>query len=39
MPKVLISDSLSPRAADIFRKRGLEVDMITGMISEHGILD
>ncbi len=31
MPKVLISDSLSPRAADIFKKRGLEVDMITGM--------
>ena len=34
MPKVLISDSLSPRAADIFKKRGLEVDMITGMSSD-----
>ena len=34
MPKVLISDSLSPRAADIFRKRGLEVDIKTGMSGE-----
>ncbi len=34
MPKVLISDSLSPRAADIFRERGLEVDMKTGMSAD-----
>ena len=27
MPKVLISDSMSPQAADIFRARGIEVDV------------
>ena len=27
MPKVLISDDLSPRAADIFKARGIEVDV------------
>lgn len=31
MPKVLISDKLSPRAADIFRDRGIEVDVLVGM--------
>jgi D-3-phosphoglycerate dehydrogenase len=31
MPKVLISDSLSPAAVEIFKNRGVEVDMITGM--------
>lgn len=31
MPKVLISDDLSPRAADIFRERGIEVDVETGL--------
>jgi D-3-phosphoglycerate dehydrogenase len=31
MPKVLISDSLSPRAVDIFKTRGIEVDLKTGM--------
>ena len=30
MPKVLISDKMDPRAAQIFRERGLEVDEITG---------
>ena len=30
MPKVLISDEMSPKAAQIFRERGLEVDEITG---------
>ena len=30
MPKVLISDKMSPLAAQIFRERGLEVDEITG---------
>ena len=31
MPKVLISDSMSPQAADIFRARGIEVDVHTGL--------
>jgi D-3-phosphoglycerate dehydrogenase len=31
MPKVLISDELSDRAAEIFRERGLEVDVKTGL--------
>jgi D-3-phosphoglycerate dehydrogenase len=29
-PKVLISDKMDPRAAAIFRERGIEVDEITG---------
>ena len=31
MPKVLISDSLSPRAVDIFKNRGIETDVKTGL--------
>ncbi len=31
MPKVLISDKMSPRAAEIFAERGLDVDVKTGM--------
>jgi D-3-phosphoglycerate dehydrogenase len=31
MPKVLIADDLSPRAAEIFRARGLGVDVETGL--------
>jgi D-3-phosphoglycerate dehydrogenase len=31
MPKVLISDDLSPRAIDIFQERGIEVDVKTGL--------
>jgi D-3-phosphoglycerate dehydrogenase / 2-oxoglutarate reductase len=31
MPKVLISDKMSPRAAEIFRQRGLEVDEKPGL--------
>jgi D-3-phosphoglycerate dehydrogenase len=31
MVKVLIADDLSPRAADIFRERGIEVDVKTGL--------
>ncbi|NBC95053.1 MAG: phosphoglycerate dehydrogenase [Deinococcus-Thermus bacterium] len=31
MPKVLISDKLSDRAAEIFRERGCEVDVKTGL--------
>ncbi|MEH3108161.1 MAG: phosphoglycerate dehydrogenase [Sphingomonas fennica] len=30
MPKVLISDKMDPKAAQIFRDRGVEVDEITG---------
>jgi len=30
MPKVLISDKMDPKAAQIFRERGCEVDVITG---------
>ena len=31
MPKVLISDKLSPRAADILAERGVEVDVKPGL--------
>ena len=31
MPKVLIADKLSPRAAEIFRERGVDVDVIPGL--------
>ncbi|HVO15617.1 MAG TPA: phosphoglycerate dehydrogenase, partial [Alphaproteobacteria bacterium] len=31
MPKVLISDDLSPRAAEILRDRGIEVDVKVGL--------
>ena len=31
MPKVLISDKMSPQAAEIFRSRGIEVDVKPGM--------
>jgi D-3-phosphoglycerate dehydrogenase len=31
MPKVLISDELSPRAAEIFRARGIDVDVHIGL--------
>jgi D-3-phosphoglycerate dehydrogenase / 2-oxoglutarate reductase len=31
MPKILIADELSPRALDIFRSRGLEVDVRIGL--------
>ncbi len=34
MPKVLISDKMDPRAAQIFRERGVEVDEITGKTRE-----
>ena len=34
MPKVLISDSLSPAAVEIFKNRGIEVDVKTGMTPE-----
>ena len=31
MPKVLISDKMSPRAKDVFENAGVEVDVITGL--------
>ena len=31
MPKVLISDDLSPRAVEIFKERGIEVTMNTSL--------
>src|SRR3954470_8255977 len=31
MPKVLIADQLSPRAVEIFRDRGVEADVATGL--------
>ncbi len=34
MPKVLIADKMSPAAEQIFRDRGLEVDVITGLDRE-----
>jgi len=34
MPKVLIADKMSPKAAEIFRERGVEVDEITGLAPE-----
>jgi D-3-phosphoglycerate dehydrogenase len=34
MPKVLISDALSPRAVEIFAARGIDVDMLTGLTPE-----
>ncbi|GLQ06344.1 phosphoglycerate dehydrogenase [Sneathiella chinensis] len=34
MVKVLISDKMSPKAAEIFRQRGIEVDELTGMSPE-----
>lgn len=34
MPKVLISDKMSERAAEIFRERGIEVDVKTGLSPE-----
>lgn len=34
MPKILISDKMDPKAAQIFRERGCEVDVITGQTPE-----
>jgi D-3-phosphoglycerate dehydrogenase len=34
MPKVLISDKMSPEAADVFRSRGVDVDVKTGLAPE-----
>jgi len=37
MPKVLISDKMDPKAAQIFRDRGVQVDEITGKTPEEVI--
>lgn len=34
MPKVLIADKLSPQAIDVFKQRGVEVDVKTGLTPE-----
>jgi len=34
MPKVFIADALSPRAVEVFRERGIEVEMETGLATE-----
>lgn len=34
MPKVLISDKLSPQAIEIFKQRGVEVDLKTGLTED-----
>ena len=34
MPKVLISDELSPRAVEIFKERGIEVDLKPGLAKD-----
>ena len=34
MPKVLISDKMAPRAAEIFTEKGIDVDVITGQTPE-----
>jgi D-3-phosphoglycerate dehydrogenase len=34
MPKVLISDSLSPAAVSIFKERGVEAEMKPGLSKE-----
>lgn len=31
MPRVLISDKMSPAATNIFKNRGIDVDVITGL--------
>jgi len=31
VPKVLIADELSPRALEVFRSRGVDVDVKTGL--------
>ena len=34
MPKVLIADKLSPQAIDVFKQRGVEADVKTGLAPE-----
>ena len=39
MPKVLISDKLSPAALEIFKERGIEADVKTGLPKDELIAD
>ena len=34
MPKVLIADKLSPQAIDVFKQRGVDADVKTGLAPE-----
>ena len=34
MPKVLIADKMSPSAMEVFKNRGVDVDVITGLSKE-----
>ena len=34
MPKVLIADKMSSQAAEVFRERGIEVEIATGLAPE-----
>jgi len=34
MPKVLIADKMSPAATQVFKQRGVDVDVITGLSKE-----
>jgi len=31
MPRVLIADKMSPSATEVFKNRGVDVDVITGL--------
>ena len=39
MPKVLIADKLTPAAVDIFKQRGVDVDVKTGLTKDELIAD
>ncbi len=39
MPRVLIADSLSPAAVDIFSQRGVEADVKIGLSKDELIAD
>ena len=39
MPRVLIADKMSPSATEVFKNRGVEVDVITGLDNYCNTLD
>ena len=39
MPRVLISDDLSPRAVEMFKERGIEIVMNTGAARREQLKD
>ena len=39
MPRVLISDKMSPAATEFFKNRGIDVDVITGLEKNELIRD